>query len=61
MKEAMYGGDAVKLDFEDEDTFWVPVKGTDSKTKEIKIQGYVRLSLTVLPKSRYVITLKLYI
>jgi hypothetical protein len=40
----------VPLKFEDEDSFWVPVKGKDEKTGEIVINGYVRLSLTVMAK-----------
>jgi hypothetical protein len=39
----------VPLDFEDEDSFWVPLKGKDEKSGEIKIQGYVRISITILP------------
>lgn len=39
----------MNLQFEDEDSFWVPMRGTDEKTKEIKIQGYVRISFSVLP------------
>lgn len=40
----------VPLKFEDEDSFWVPVKGKDEKSGEIKIQGYLRLSLTIMAK-----------
>jgi hypothetical protein len=40
----------VPLKFEDDDSFWVPVKGKDEKSGEIKITGYVRLSLTVMAK-----------
>lgn len=42
----------VPLKFEDEDSFWVPVKGKDEKTGEIKVNGYVRLSLTVMAKEQ---------
>lgn len=42
----------VPLKFEDDDSFWVPVKGKDEKTGEIKITGYVRLSLTVMAKEQ---------
>lgn len=38
------------LEFEDEDTFWVPVKGKDEKTGDIVVKGYVRLSLTIMAK-----------
>jgi hypothetical protein len=37
------------LQFQDEDSFWVPCKGKDEKTGEIKIQGYVRISINVIP------------
>jgi len=42
----------IPLKFEDEDSFWVPVKGKDEKTGEIVINGYVRLSLTVMSKEQ---------
>lgn len=42
----------VPLKFEDDDSFWVPVKGKDEKTGEIKVNGYVRLSLTVMAKEQ---------
>lgn len=42
----------VKLKFEDDDSFWVPVKGKDEKTGEIVVTGYVRLSLSVMAKEQ---------
>ena len=40
------------LEFQDDDSFWVPVKGMDEKTKEIKVQGYVRRSFSILTKEQ---------
>lgn len=40
------------LEFEDDDSFWVPVRGMDEKTKEIKVQGYVRISFSILTKEQ---------
>ena len=45
-------GTEVPLKFEDEDSFWVPVKGKDEKTGEIKVTGYVRLSLSVMAREQ---------
>ena len=45
-------GDVV-LDFMDEDSFWVPMKGKDDKTGEMKINGYVRMTINLLPKEQY--------
>ena len=42
----------VPLKFEDEDSFWVPVKGKDEKTGEIIVSGYIRLSLSVMAKEQ---------
>ena len=39
-----------KIEFEDEDSFWVPCRGRDAKTGEIKENGFVRISVTILPK-----------
>ena len=39
-----------KLKFEDDDSFWIPCKGIDEKTKAIKDNGFVRVSITVLSK-----------
>jgi len=36
--------------FEDEDSFWLPCIGTDEKTKALVNNGYVRISVTILPK-----------
>jgi Ca2+-dependent lipid-binding protein len=41
-----------KLEFEDDDSFWVPCKGRDEKTREFKNNGFVRISVTVLPKEQ---------
>ena len=38
------------LRFDDDDSFWVACKGKDPKSQEIVDNGYVRLSVTVLPK-----------
>lgn len=49
LREAL-GHGAPELDFEDEDSFWVPLKGKDEKTGQFKIQGYVRLSFSIMTK-----------
>jgi hypothetical protein len=38
------------LEFEDEDTFWVPIKQQDADSGAWNVSGYVRLSITVMPK-----------
>ena len=40
----------LELEFEDEDSFWVPVKGKDATTGDIIVQGYVRISINLMPK-----------
>ena len=42
-------GDKFQIKFEDEDSFWLPVTGKDFKTGEMRINGYLRMSLTVMP------------
>jgi hypothetical protein len=42
-------GEDLKITFEDEDSFWLPITGKDPKTSEMKINGYLRVSLTVMP------------
>ena len=50
LKDVMGKGQPL-LDFEDEDSFWLPLKGKDENTGEIKVQGFVRLSMAVLSKT----------
>jgi hypothetical protein len=38
------------LEFEDEESFWVPIKGEDSESKEMKVQGHIRISISILPQ-----------
>lgn len=38
-----------KITFEDDDSFWIPCKGLDEKTKQVKENGQIRISITVLP------------
>lgn len=38
------------LVFEDDDSFWVPLIGTDEKSKEMVVNGSARISVTVMPK-----------
>lgn len=38
------------LEFEDEDTFWVPIRQFDKDTGAWTNTGHVRISLTVMPK-----------
>lgn len=40
----------VKLDFKDESSFWVTLKGTDEATGKIKDHGKVRVSIDIYPK-----------
>ncbi len=43
-----------KIEFEDDDSFWVPLKGLNEKNKDvIENHGYVRISVTILPKELY--------
>lgn len=50
LKDVMGKGQPL-LDFEDEDSFWLPLKGKDEKTGEMRVQGFVRLSIVVLSKT----------
>jgi hypothetical protein len=43
-------GPDLKITFEDEDSFWLPVIGKDFKTGETRVNGYLRMTLTVMPK-----------
>jgi hypothetical protein len=40
----------VVLEFEDDDTFWVPIKQMDAETGAWALSGYVRISILVMPK-----------
>ena len=42
--------DSIAFEFEDDDSFWVPVVGKTEKSKDDVINGYVRISITILPK-----------
>ena len=42
-------GEKLGIKFEDEDSFWLPVTGKDFKTGEMRVNGYLRMSLTVMP------------
>lgn len=42
--------DAPLLEFDDDDSFWIPCKGRDDKTGEIVDNGFIRISITILPK-----------
>ncbi len=42
----------IQFEKDDEDSFWIPCKGKDEATGEIKIQGYVKISINVLPKDQ---------
>ena len=33
-----------------DDSFFLPLKGIDEKTGETKVMGYVRISITIMPK-----------
>jgi hypothetical protein len=37
------------LKFEDDDSFFLPLKGVNDKG-EVKITGYIRISVTIMPK-----------
>lgn len=39
-----------KLKWHNEDSFWVPATAIDEKTGKVKVNGYVRMSLKILPK-----------
>ena len=40
----------LKLSFYDEDSFWLPCKGIDLKSKDEINNGFIRVSITILPK-----------
>lgn len=47
-KNTLKGTDISELEFEDDDSFWLPVKGTENGVT--KVNGYVRISFTLMPK-----------
>ena len=38
------------LSFEDDDSFWIPMNKMDDDSKSLKNNGYVRISVTIMPK-----------
>ena len=48
--KAKLGPDHIPFVFEDDDSFWIPVIGKNDKTKELQTNGFVRISVTVMPK-----------
>ena len=42
----------MKFDYKDETSFWVPIRGTDEKTGQMKDNGKVRITLDIYPKTQ---------
>lgn len=49
--EAYLKKSGLKLNFKDSNTFWVPVKGTDDKGKQVE-NGQVRIQIDIYPKNQ---------
>lgn len=41
----------IKLDYKDENTFWLPIKGKDEKTGAVVENGKVRIQIDIYPKA----------
>lgn len=42
----------IKLEYKDDNTFWIPVYGKDEKTGKTKVNGKVRIQLDIYPKEQ---------